>query len=211
MSRAVAASAVQRCGWCGTDPLYVAYHDLEWGVPSRDDRHLFEMLTLEGAQAGLSWLTILRKREGYRRAFAQFDLPRLARFGEREVRRCLADQGIVRHRGKIESTISNARAALAVQKEFGSLAAYLWSFVPGGVPLVNRWSSHRQLPAQTELSRAMSRDLLRRGFRFVGPTTCYAFMQAVGMVDDHETGCFRRAAPTGSRSERRRAPRRERP
>lgn len=203
-----AKRALHRCGWCGTDPLYVSYHDEEWGVPSRDDTHLFELLTLEGAQAGLSWLTILRKREGYRRAFAGFDIERVARFGEREVRRCLADEGIVRHRGKIESTINNARAALTVRREFGSLAAYLWSFVPNGQPLVNHWSSYRDAPAQTELSRAMSRDLLRRGFRFVGPTTCYAFMQAVGMVDDHETGCFRRTPIAGSRSERRHGPRR---
>lgn len=188
-----AKSGVHRCGWCGTDPLYVAYHDEEWGVPSHDDVHLFELLTLEGAQAGLSWLTILRKREGYRRAFAGFDIERVARFGKREVERCLGDAGIVRHRGKIESTIGNARAARAVQKEFGSLARYLWSFVPQGKPVLNRWSDYREAPAQTDLSRAMSRDLLKRGFRFVGPTTCYAFMQAVGMVNDHETRCFRRA------------------
>jgi DNA-3-methyladenine glycosylase I len=188
----------QRCGWCGTDPLYVAYHDTEWGVPSHDDVHLFEMLTLEGAQAGLSWLTILRKREGYRRAFAGFDIERVARFGAREIRRCLADEGIVRHRGKIEATITNAGAALAVRKEAGSLARYLWSFVPDGQPIINRWRSYRDAPAQTDLSRAMSRDLLRRGFRFVGPTTCYAFMQAVGMVHDHEQRCFRRMSPSGA-------------
>ena len=189
-----AKRAVHRCGWCGTDPLYVAYHDEEWGVPSHDDTHLFELLTLEGAQAGLSWLTILRKREGYRRAFAGFDIARVARFGARDIERCLADEGIVRHRGKIESTVGNARAALTVQKEFGSLAAYLWSFVPQGKPVVNRWSSYRDAPAQTEFSRAMSRDLLKRGFRFVGPTTCYAFMQAVGMVNDHELRCVCRTS-----------------
>ncbi len=187
-----------RCGWCGTDPLYVAYHDEEWGVPSHDDTHLFELLTLEGAQAGLSWLTILRKREGYRRAFAGFDLARVARFGKRDIERCLADAGIVRHRGKIESTVGNARAALAVQKEFGTLAKYLWSFVPEGRPVVNRWASYRDAPAQTEYSRALSRDLLKRGFRFVGPTTCYAFMQAVGIVNDHETSCFRHAPLNGA-------------
>jgi DNA-3-methyladenine glycosylase I len=193
-----APDAPHRCGWCGTDPLYVAYHDAEWGVPSRDDTHLFELLTLEGAQAGLSWLTILRKREGYRRAFAGFDIARVARFGKREIERCLADAGIVRHRGKIESTVSNARAAQVVQKEFGTLAQYLWSFVPQGKPVVNRWSSFREAPAQTDVSRAMSRDLLKRGFRFVGPTTCYAFMQAVGMVNDHETSCFRHAPLDGA-------------
>lgn len=187
-----------RCGWCGTDPLYVAYHDEEWGVPSHDDMHLFELLTLEGAQAGLSWLTILRKREGYRRAFAGFDLARVARFGKRDIERCLADAGIVRHRGKIESTVGNARAALAVQKEFGTLAKYLWSFVPEGRPVVNRWVSYRDAPAQTEYSRALSRDLLKRGFRFVGPTTCYAFMQAVGIVNDHEMSCFRHAPLNGA-------------
>ena len=198
-----APDAPHRCGWCGTDPLYVAYHDTEWGVPSHDDTHLFELLTLEGAQAGLSWLTILRKREGYRRAFAGFDIARVARFGPREVERCLADAGIVRHRGKIESTLNTARAARAVQKEFGTLAKYLWSFVPQGKPVVNRWSSYRDAPAQTDVSRAKSRDLLKRGFRFVGPTTCYAFMQAVGMVHDHETRCFRHAShrktPRGGR------------
>ena len=180
----------QRCGWCLADPLYIAYHDAEWGVPSRDDRHLFEMLTLEGAQAGLSWLTILRKREGYRRAFANFDVARVARFGAREVKRCLADAGIVRHRQKIESTITNARAVQAVQKEFGTLAAYLWSFT-SDKPIASRWTNYRDAPTATPISTAMSRDLLRRGFRFVGPTTCYAFMQAVGMVNDHEVSCFR--------------------
>lgn len=187
--------APHRCGWCLSDPLYIAYHDTEWGVPSRDDRHLFEMLTLEGAQAGLSWLTILRKREGYREAFANFDVDRVARFGVREITRCLADEGIVRHRQKIESTIGNARAVKLVRKEFGSLEAYLWSFLPQGQPIMNRLESYRQAPSSTPLSVAMSRDLQKRGFRFVGPTICYAFMQAVGMVNDHEVACFRHARP----------------
>ena len=178
-----------RCGWVPDgDPLYLAYHDEEWGVPSHDDRHLFELLTLEGAQAGLSWATILRKREGYRRAFAGFDPEVVARFTDRDVERLLADPGIVRHRGKIESTVSNARRVLEVAAELGSLDAYLWSFVDGA-SIDRRAGDWRELPAETEESRAMSRDLKRRGFRFVGPTTCYAMMQAVGMVNDHLAGC----------------------
>ncbi len=184
-----------RCGWVSTvgvesAPLYIAYHDEEWGVPSRDPRHLFEMLTLEGAQAGLSWITILRKRQGYREAFAGFDARRVARFGPRDIERCLGNAGIVRHRGKIESVVSNARAVLAFEREPVAFADFLWSFV-AGKPQINRWAHYREAPAQTEASRAMSRALLKRGFRFVGPTTCYAFMQAVGMVNDHETGCPR--------------------
>jgi DNA-3-methyladenine glycosylase I len=172
------------------DPLYLAYHDEEWGVPSHDDRYLFEMLTLEGAQAGLSWSTILNKREGYRRAFAGFDPERVARFSPSKVERLLQDPGIVRNRAKVESTITNARATLAVRKELGSLDSYLWSFV-GGSPIRNRWRSLKEIPAQTAESAAMSKDLKRSGFRFVGPTTCYAFMQAAGLVNDHEVGCFR--------------------
>jgi len=175
------------------DPLYLAYHDEEWGVPSHDDGHLFELLTLEGAQAGLSWATILRKREGYRRAFAGFDPEVVARFTDRDVERLLADPGIVRHRGKIESTVSNARRVLEVAAELGSLDAYLWSFV-GGSPLDRDTDDWRELPAETDESRAMSRDLKRRGFRFVGPTTCYSLMQAAGLVNDHETSCFRHRA-----------------
>jgi DNA-3-methyladenine glycosylase I len=171
-------------------PLSVAYHDEEWGVPSRDDRHLFELLVLEGAQAGLSWSTILNKREGYRRAFAGFDAERVARFGRRDVGRLLADPGIVRNRLKIESTVENARRTLDVQREFGSLAAYVWGFV-GGEPLVGGWKSVGEVPAETTVSRALSKDLKRRGFRFVGPTICYAFMQAAGLVNDHVTSCFR--------------------
>ncbi len=180
---------MRRCGWA-TDPLSVAYHDEEWGVPSTDDRHLFEMLVLEGAQAGLSWTTILRKREGYRRAFAGFDPAKVARFTPARVERLLKDPDIVRNRAKVESAVANARATLAVRREAGSLAAHLWSFVEGW-PIEGR--SIEDLPAETDRSRAMSRDLKRRGFRFVGPTICYAFMQATGMVNDHVIGCFRRA------------------
>jgi DNA-3-methyladenine glycosylase I len=168
----------------------VAYHDEEWGVPSRDDRHLYEMLTLEGAQAGLSWSTILAKREGYRRAFAGFDAESVARFGPKDVERLLADTGIVRNRLKVESTVANAARVLEVQEELGSLSAYLWQFVDGR-PRVNRRRSLAELPAETAESKAMSKDLKRRGFRFVGPTVCHAFMQSVGMVNDHTIDCFR--------------------
>jgi DNA-3-methyladenine glycosylase I len=181
----------KRCRWAPTDsPSYLAYHDEEWGVPSHDDVHLFEMLTLEGAQAGLSWSTILNKREGYRKAFAGFDAAKVARFTPAKIERLLADPGIVRNRLKVESTVNNAARVLEVRSEFGSLDAYLWSFV-GGRPKVNRWERMSDLPAETEESRAMSKDLKRRGFRFVGPTVCYAFMQATGMVNDHEVTCFR--------------------
>ncbi len=168
----------------------LVYHDEEWGAPAHDDRHLFEMLTLEGAQAGLSWLTILRKREGYRQAFAGFDLEIVARFGPREVERLVADPVIVRNRLKIESAVNNAARVLDVQKELGTFDAYLWRFVDGK-PIVGRRRALSELPAETDLSRALSQDLKRRGFRFVGPTICYAFMQAVGMVNDHTVDCFR--------------------
>jgi DNA-3-methyladenine glycosylase I len=181
-----------RCEWAGSDPLMVAYHDEEWGAPSTDDTHLFELLTLEGAQAGLSWTTILRKRDGYRRAFADFDAQAVARFGDQDVERLLADPGIVRNRAKVESTLTNARHFLEVQDERGSFATYVWDFV-GGEPIVNRWESLAELPAETAESKAMSKDLRRRGFRFVGPTICYAFMQSVGLVNDHVTSCFRYA------------------
>jgi DNA-3-methyladenine glycosylase I len=178
---------MQRCGWVPEgDPLYVAYHDEEWGVPSHDERHLFEMLVLEGAQAGLSWSTILRKREGYRRALAGFDVERVARFGPRDVERLLGDSGIVRNRAKIEAALDNARATL----DAGGLDGLLWSFV-GGAPLVNGWRTLAEIPAETEESRAMSKELKRRGFRFVGPTICYALMQACGLVNDHTRDCFR--------------------
>jgi len=179
-----------RCPWAGNDPLYVAYHDEEWGVPLHDDARLFEMLTLEGAQAGLSWITVLRKRERYRERFAGFDPLRVARFDGRRIERLLGDPGIVRNRLKVASTVSNARALLEVRREFGSFDRYLWGFVDG-VPRVNRFSRAAQVPAETELSRTVSRELRRRGFRFVGPTIVYAYMQAVGLVNDHLTTCFR--------------------
>jgi DNA-3-methyladenine glycosylase I len=183
---------VKRCDWVPeSDPLYVAYHDEEWGVPSHDDTHLFEILTLEGAQAGLSWSTILRKRDGYREAFAGFDAEKVARFSKREVERLLRDPGIVRNRLKVESTVNNAQRVLEVREELGSLDAYFWSFVDGK-PIVGSWRSVQELPAETDESKALSKDLKRRGFRFVGPTVCYAFMQAVGLVDDHTVDCFRR-------------------
>ena len=184
------APDLKRCEWAGTDPLMVAYHDQEWGSPQRDDQKLFELLTLEGAQAGLSWASVLKRREGYRAAFAQFDIPAVAAFGPADVERLLGDAGIVRNRAKIESTIANAAAAIAVQQEFGSLAKYLWRFVDGQ-PAVNDFKSMAELPAETERSRAMSRELRKRGFSFVGPTICYAFMQATGMVNDHVISCFR--------------------
>jgi DNA-3-methyladenine glycosylase I len=188
---------MQRCSWAPVgDPAYLAYHDEEWGVPSHDDCHLFEMLVLEGAQAGLSWSTILHKREGYRRAFAGFDPAKVARFTPVRIERLLADPGIVRNRLKVESAVDSANATLAVQREFGSLDAYLWTFV-GGTPVVNSWRGSSDIPAETDVSRAMSKDLKRRGFRFVGPTICYAFMQATGMVNDHLTTCFRYAPLAG--------------
>jgi DNA-3-methyladenine glycosylase I len=186
---------VVRCAWPRT-PADIAYHDAEWGVPVHEDRLLFEMLTLEGAQAGLSWSTILNKRDHYRKAFADFDPARVARFTPARVERLLADPGIVRNRLKVESTISNAKAFLAVQREDGSFDAYLWRLA-GGAPRVNRWSSLQQVPPRTPESDALSKDLKRRGFRFVGSTICYAFMQAVGIVNDHAVTCFRHAELAG--------------
>jgi DNA-3-methyladenine glycosylase I len=183
------SSTTKRCRWA-RDPLDIVYHDEEWGVPVRDDRVLFEFLILEGAQAGLSWTTILRKRDGYRRAFANFDPRRVAAFGAADKRRLLADEGIVRNRAKVDAAVDNARAFLAVQTEHGSFADYVWGFVDGR-PLQVRRRSFRAIPAETEISRALSGDLRRRGFRFVGPTICYAFMQAVGLVNDHTVDCFR--------------------
>lgn len=180
---------LQRCGWANGE-LYIAYHDQEWGVPTHDDRRLFEFLLLEGAQAGLSWITILKKRENYRRAFEQFDPEKIARYDARRIQRLLKDEGLVRNRLKIESAVRNARAFLAVQDEFGSFDKYVWQFV-GGKPLRNRWTSMKEVPARTLESDALSKDLARRGFNFVGTTICYAFMQAVGMVNDHIKGCFR--------------------
>jgi DNA-3-methyladenine glycosylase I len=179
-----------RCPWAGDDPLMVRYHDEEWGRPEHDDRVLFEFLTLEGAQAGLSWSTILRKRENYRAAFAGFDPAKVARFGAGDVRRLLGDAGIVRNRLKIDSTIANAGAFLDLQKEHGSFDRFIWSFV-GGRPLRKARRSMRDLPASTPESDAISKALKKRGFRFVGSTICYAFMQACGLVDDHLSGCFR--------------------
>ncbi|MBT3193613.1 MAG: DNA-3-methyladenine glycosylase I [Verrucomicrobia bacterium] len=182
-----------RCEWCGEDPLYVAYHDDEWGVPSHDDGHLFEMLILEGAQAGLSWLTILKKRENYRQAFHGFDWQKIASYTDRDVERLMADAGIVRNRLKIESAIRNARGTIAICEEFGSLGVFLWRFVEGE-PWKNAWKSMAELPATTPESDAMSKELKGRGFNFVGSTICYAFMQSVGMVNDHTTDCFRYGA-----------------
>ena len=179
-----------RCEWCGSDPLYQAYHDEEWGVPVHDDRLLFEFLILVGAQAGLSWLTILKKRQNYRRAFDVFDAHKLALYSEKDVARLMQDEGIVRNRLKILSTIRNARAVLEIQKEFGSLDAYLWQFV-GGRPIQNSWQKLKDLPVATAESTAMSKDLKMRGCNFVGPTICYAFMQAAGLVNDHTVDCFR--------------------
>lgn len=180
-----------RCAWGDSpDPAYRAYHDTEWGVPVRDERHLFELLVLEGAQAGLSWSTILHKREGYRRAFAGFDPAAVAAFGDDDVTRLLADPGIVRNRAKVGAAIGNARATLELRAGGTTLVDHLWSFT-GGRPVLNRFGSLEEIPAETEASRAMSRDLRARGFRFVGPTICYALMQSAGMVNDHETGCFR--------------------
>jgi DNA-3-methyladenine glycosylase I len=180
----------KRCAWCGDDPLYITYHDEDWGVPVHDDRKLFEMLILEGAQAGLSWLTILKKRQNYRKAFDDFDAEKVARYSQTELDRLLADPGIIRNRLKIESAIKNARGVLAVIEEFGTLDSFLWRYVDG-IPQQNAWTSSAELPARTEVSDMMSKDLKRRGFNFVGPTICYAFMQSIGMVNDHVVDCFR--------------------
>ncbi len=180
-----------RCAWA-RDPLSVRYHDEEWGVPLRDDRRLFEFLILEGAQAGLSWSTILAKRDAYRRAYGGFDPAKVARYTGRDVRRLLGDAGIVRNRLKIDASVANAKAFLAVQREHGAFAKYVWEFV-GDAPTQNAWRAPRQVPAETDASRALSRDLRARGFRFVGPTICYAFMQATGLVNDHTVDCFRHA------------------
>ncbi|HEY5955004.1 MAG TPA: DNA-3-methyladenine glycosylase I [Polyangiaceae bacterium] len=187
------STTAKRCDWAGSEPIYVAYHDTEWGVPVHDDRVLFEFLVLEGAQAGLSWLTILRKRDGYRRAFANFDPKRVARFDAKKVETLMLDASIVRNRKKLESTLVNARAFLEVQAEFGSFAAYQWSFVEGR-PIQNRHTSMAQIPARSAVSDAFSKDLMRRGFKFVGSTIIYAHMQATGMVNDHLITCHRHAA-----------------
>ncbi|GAA3399643.1 DNA-3-methyladenine glycosylase I [Paenibacillus hodogayensis] len=179
----------ERCGWVNEDPLYMDYHDREWGVPVHDDRKLFEMLTLEGAQAGLSWYTVLKKRESYRQAFDGFDFEKIAAYGEAKTAELLQNEGIIRNRLKIASTIGNAQAFIRVREEFGSFDRYIWSFT-GGEPIVNAWRELFEVPARTDISDAMSKDLLKRGFKFVGSTICYAYMQATGMVDDHVESCF---------------------
>ena len=185
----------ERCAWSGTDPLYIEYHDNEWGVPVHDDRKLFEMLILEGAQAGLSWITILRKRENYRKAFDNFDAKKISRYDRRKVKSLLSNEGIVRNKLKIAATIGNAKAFLDIQKEFGSFDAYIWKFV-GGRTKHNKTQSLKDILAKTAESDAMSKELKKRGFSFVGSTICYAFMQAVGMVDDHTINCFRKRLVT---------------
>ena len=181
---------LKRCGWCGDDPLYQQYHDKEWGVPCRDDKKLFEFVLLEGAQAGLSWITILRKREAYRSAFADFDVHKVAAFTQQDIERLINDAGIVRNRLKITSAISNARLFIDIQKEFGSFSDYFWDYVDNQ-PIVNRWASLREIPATTELSDLIAKDMKKRGFKFFGSTICYAHMQAMGLVNDHTTDCFR--------------------
>ena len=181
----------KRCEWCLSDPIYVRYHDREWGIPLHDDRRLFEMLILEGAQAGLSWITILKKRENYRKAFDRFDAKKISRYDGKKFRSLMKDAGIVRNRLKIQATIDNAKAFLRVKKEFGTFNRYIWQFI-GGRPKVNRWKSLKQIAPRTVESDAMSRDLKKRGFRFAGSTICYAFMQATGMVDDHVVGCWKK-------------------
>lgn len=181
---------LKRCSWCGNDPLYVKYHDEEWGKPVRDDRILFEFLLLEGAQAGLSWITILRRREGYRKAFADFDVQQVAAFNADDVERLMNDPGIIRNKLKVNAAIGNAQLFIGIQQEFGSFADYLWGFMPGKEPLVNSVKSPADLPARTEISDAISRDMKKRGFKFFGTTICYAHMQATGMVNDHIEGCI---------------------
>jgi len=180
---------MKRCGWCTTDPIYIEYHDKEWGRPVHDDRLLFEFLVLEGAQAGLSWLTVLKKRENYRQAFDHFDAAKIARYDNKKIKQLLKNKGIIRNRLKIASSVANAKAFLAVKKEFGTFNKYIWQFVDGKAQK-NHFLHFKYLPAKTPQSEAMSRDLKKRGFNFVGPTICYAFMQAVGMVNDHTTDCF---------------------
>jgi len=191
-----------RCTWSGSDPDYITYHDEVWGVPVHDDWMLFEFLVLEGAQAGLSWITILKRQQNYQAAFDGFDIERIANYTERDIERLLGDAGIIRNRLKIQSAIKNARGVLEIQQEFGSLDAFLWRYV-SGAPIQNEWKSMADIPANTELSDRMSKDLKKRGFNFVGSTICYAFMQAVGMVNDHTTDCFRHAELHTNRLEHR--------
>jgi len=182
----------KRCSWCGDDPLYIDYHDKEWGVPLHDERRLFEMLILEGAQAGLSWITILKKRDNYRRAFDHFDAEKIAQYQQSDIDRLLGDTGIVRNKLKINAAVQNARAVLKIRQEYGSLDAFLWRYVDGE-PIQNRWTGMDQVPAETELSTQLSKDLKKLGCRFVGPTICYAYMQSIGMVNDHVSDCYRYA------------------
>jgi DNA-3-methyladenine glycosylase I len=181
-----------RCAWCGRDPLYVRYHDEEWGKPVYNDQTLFEFLILESAQAGLSWITILRKRENYRKAFANFDAQKVAEFTEQDVERLLMDQGIIRNRLKINSTLNNARLFMEIQQKFGSFSNYIWGFLPDKKPIINTWKDHENAPARTELSDRISLDMKKRGFKFFGTTICYAYMQATGMINDHIEGCIAR-------------------
>lgn len=185
------AEEIKRCSWCGSDPLYVKYHDEEWGKPVYDDKVLFEFLILEGAQAGLSWITILRRRENYRRAFAGFDVQKVAAFSEKDVERLMQDEGIIRNRLKIKGAITNARLFIALQKEFGSFANYIWGYLPNEKPIVNDFR-HGGIPARTEISDKIAKDMKKRGFKFFGTTICYAHMQATGMVNDHVIGCTAR-------------------
>ena len=184
------SKSVNRCEWCGTDPLYVEYHDEDWGVPVHDDRILFEFLILEGAQAGLSWITILKKRENYKNLFDDFDVIKVSKYTEKKIAKLLENPGIIRNKLKVNSTVTNAQAFIKVQKEFGSFDKYIWKFVDGK-PIVNKFKSLKEIPSKTEISDLMSKDLKKRGFKFVGSTICYAFMQATGMVNDHTTKCFR--------------------
>lgn len=186
------SAEVKRCGWCGTDPLYIEYHDEEWGKPVHDDQVLFEFLILEGAQAGLSWITILRRREGYRAAFADFDVQKVAAFTEADAERLMNDTGIIRNKLKVNSAIKNAQLFIAIQKEFGSFSNYIWGFLPNRKPVVNHFKSLAEVPARTEISDAISGDMKKRGFKFFGTTICYAHMQATGMVNDHIEGCIAR-------------------
>jgi len=181
-----------RCHWCGNDPLYIKYHDEEWGKPVDDDKILFEFLILEGAQAGLSWITILRRREGYKKAFADFDVEKVAAFTEVDTERLMNDSGIIRNKLKVNSVINNARLFIGIQEEFGSFSSYIWGFMPDGSPIVNDFKSMGGIPARTEISDAISKDMKKRGFKFFGTTICYAFMQATGMVNDHIIGCIAR-------------------
>ncbi|KIO77064.1 DNA-3-methyladenine glycosylase [Pedobacter lusitanus] len=186
------SAELKRCGWCGTDPLYIKYHDEEWGKPVQDDRVLFEFMILEGAQAGLSWITILRRREGYRAAFADFDVSKVAAFTEADAERLMNDSGIIRNRLKVNSAIKNAQLFIAIQKEFGSFAKYIWGFMPDQKPILNNYKSLGEVPPRTAISDAISKDMKKRGFKFFGTTICYAHMQATGMVNDHIEGCIAR-------------------